>query len=166
MTVEGLQVRMENQIHGLQGNRLSPLPLSWRRRPSFQRRGRRERGLCIHAPMQVQVLGEMMNPKRLWKTDRSYDFRSSRRGTFAAQCQMTFSSIAVELDARRVWKCSGLQPPCRSCFDRSSFGEIPKRLRIGSRFAERREGSCRCGLPGREMESRTPPAQMPRRCCL
>ena len=58
--------------------------------------------------LQVQVLGESMNPKRLWKTDRSYDFRSSRRGTFAAQCQMTFSSIAVELDARRVWKCSGL----------------------------------------------------------
>ena len=163
MTVEGLQVRMENQIHGLQGNRLSPLPLSWRRRPSFQRRGRREGGLRMH----VQVLEESMVPERFWKPDcRSHDYRSSRRGTFAAQCQMTFSSIAVELDARRVWKCSGLQPPCRSCFDRSSFGEIPKRLRIGSRFAGRREGSCRCGLPGREIESRTPPAQMPRRCCL
>ena len=163
---EGLQVRMEKQIHGLQGNRLSPLPLSWRRRPSFQRRGRRERGLCMHAPMQVQVLGEMMNPKRLWKADyRPHDYRSSRRGTSAAQCQMTFFSIAVKLDARRVWKCSGLQPPCRSCFDRSSFGEIPKRSRIGSRFAGRREGSCRCGLPGREVESRTPPAQIPRRCC-
>ena len=124
------------------------------------------RGLCMRAPMQVQVLGEMMNPNRLWKVDyRPHDYRSSRRGTFAAQCQMTFFSIAVELDARRVWKCSGLQPPCRSCFDRSSFGEIPKRSRIGSRFAGRREGSCRCGLPGREVESRTPPAQMPRRCC-
>ena len=36
---------------------------------------------------------------------------------------------------------------------------------MGSEFAEGRKGSCRCGLPGREVESRTPPAQMPRRCC-
>jgi len=154
--------RMVLLVHGLQEDRLPPLPLSRRRQPSFQRRGRRERGLCMHAPMQVQVLGEMMNPKRLWKTDRPHDYRSNHGGTLAAQRQMTSSLIAVGLDARRVWKCSGLQP--RGCFDRSSFGEIPKRSRIGSRFAGRREGSCRCGLPGREMESRTPPAQTSRRC--
>ena len=100
--VEGLQARMEKQIHGLQGNRLSPLPLSCRRQPSFRRRGRREGGLCMHAPMQVQVLGEMMNPKRLWKTDRPHDYRSNHGGTLAAQCQTAFHSIAVELDARRA----------------------------------------------------------------
>ena len=93
-----MQVRMGMFVHGLQGNRLSPLPLSWRRRPSFQRRGRRERGFCMH----VQVLGESMVPEMFWKPDCPHDRRSSCGGTFAAHCQTTCYSIAVELDARRA----------------------------------------------------------------